>query len=249
MAHLFSVKYNRWNEKKAQDLEQPKVFPDADSTELPSKELQTGVWSDPWQGSLHDEVFSDLPPELEERLEHVLAKSGMDRDQFIIHAIVTACKEHELAELREKGKQKEEEALLIQDPDTQTYRCFPAYYFDTEERERFQALLGKYYPIRWKKTNRSWKKVFGGYFEWEDAGDKKYIRIENGEAVGKWEEYPFGFFQHGWTWGIYDQQNVIEVKGRSEEFGALYYDIFVNNEKVDSVLTIQEVVELVERYR
>lgn len=206
------------------------------------------AWEQRWSKTSQTGLVPELPPELEERLVQVLAKKGIDRNQFVLQAIEEACKRSELEELRKKGEEAGEKAILVCDPKTGQYRCFPANYFAMEELRCLQVISGKYYPVRWKKTRDGWQKVQSGYFQSLDQRKKTYIQIENGKAVGNWEEQPFYFFEHGWKWGVYDQQNILEVKGRMEEYGALYYDVYVNNERVDSVLTAQEVQNLIQKY-
>ncbi|WP_044641961.1 hypothetical protein [Risungbinella massiliensis] len=201
------------------------------------------AWIEQWQNQDPNQ-FPELPPELEERLERTLPKQQLNRDQFIFQAIANACKEWELKELREKGKREGEEAVLIVDPKNGKYRCFPADYFSKEALAYFEVVPGKYYPIRWQKTQAGWEKVQTGYFQAADLRQAAYVLIRDGKAVGNWEKTPISFLDDGWKWGIYDQSQIVEVKGRKEEYGALYYDVWIDNERVDSVLTVQEVLDI-----
>jgi hypothetical protein len=85
-----------------------------------------------------------------------------------------------------------------------------------------------------------------GYFEATGDQDSPYIKMVNNKPTGSWEVYPFEFFEHDWKWGTYDNPNVvIEVKGRKDNQGTIWLDVYVDNELVDSVKTSREVHRII----
>ncbi|TCS95831.1 CopG family transcriptional regulator [Hazenella coriacea] len=224
------------------------------STPEPSRidlddDWEEDAWLERWRMNPEKYLVTALPPELSSRLEEAVRERKMKRSEFVLKALEVACKSVELDKLRRKGLAEGDPAKLIKDPQTGKYRCFPAEYFTEEELYGFEVVDGKYYQKRWEKTNQGWVQVNKGYFEALNDQESPYIKMVNNKPTGSWEVYPFEFFEHDWKWGIYDHDSaVIEVKGRKENDGVLWLDIYIDDELVNSVTTSREVHRIIMEY-
>ncbi|RAL24384.1 hypothetical protein [Thermoflavimicrobium daqui] len=206
------------------------------------------AWVERWRSNPEKYLISEIPPELAERMEAALRENKMKKSDFILKALEDACKKAELDKIRHRGLAEGDFAKLIKDPETGMYRCFPSDFFSEEELYGFEVIDGKYYQKRWEKTNSGWIKVNKGYFEATQDQEARYIKMVNNKPVGTWQVYPFDFFEDGWKWGQYNKEKVIEVKGRQVEDGPLLLDVYIDNERVESVQTTQEVHRIIKNY-
>lgn len=234
------------------EYEEEKPFSNKWADNLPVAQIdleedwEEDAWFERWRMNPEKYLVTALPPELSQRLEEAIREKKMKRNEFVLKALEMACQRAELDKLRRKGLAEGDPAKLIKDPQTGKYRCFPADFFTEEELYGFEVIEGKYYQKRWEKTDSGWVQVNKGYFEATGDQDSPYIKMVNNKPVGSWEVYPFEFFEHDWKWGIYDNPNVlIEVKGRKEDGGPLWLDVYVDNELVDSVKTSREVHRII----
>jgi hypothetical protein len=214
------------------------------------EDWEEDAWMERWRVKPDKYIVTPLPPELAQRLEDVLKETKMKRSEFVLKALEEACLKAELDKIRRRGLAEGEPAKLIKDPQTGKFRCFPADFFTEEDLYGLEVIDGKYYQKRWEKTEKGWVEVNKGYFEATGDQDAPYIKMVNNKPVGSWEVYPFDFFEDGWKWGIYDNEDVvIEVIGRKDKDGQLWLDVYVDTKLVDSVRTARDVHRIIMQYQ
>lgn len=208
------------------------------------QEWEDDAWLDRWRMNPELYLVTAMPPDLSQRMDSVLKEKKMKRNDFVLKALEDACKKVELEKLRRKGLKSGDMARLIKDPKTGKLRCFPADFFTEDELFGFEVLDGKYYLIPWEKAEDGWIQVNKGYFEAADR-DAPYIKMVNNRPVGSWEVYPFEFFEDGWSWGVYEHDVIIEVRGRQDIEGLLWLDVYIDGELVDAVRNAREVHRII----